>query len=456
MVLQAMRERQIPSRHLQVPTRQCPTVTLSKEAREALLGERRDRSHHFHDDPENVWSALDKATVNIASTHHKSIQCVQRDLYFNATLSRKRTKVSAWNAFFWKKSLEDRIPMTGKNGKTILPGLVQEYRHKYQALSAEDKDTLVKEFKEHKHTKMTGYHVRARSRLNSLRCRTGMETLLFAVRGSTDITVDGVSFATPGVEGFLGMVMGIDNLTLVSKMEGFAIQGIKGAARNHQDRVSHVRSSIREIINRKLREITGNPDAKMQWSAYFARVVSRYLVIVDGWPDNIPFVNLSSVSSSLPQLERLLNKWETGEIQWKCITQQELSRMQDERCTQLETGQAIEPKRRTHSDKGKTHKKSSGNQARQRQTFKSTAVIGNSDGEDGDVGHTTALPDDSNGGDIEQRSTLQSNSSVNTTPSNPSNGTATGGSTSVAIPDISNVDFDILMGNIDTFASENY
>ncbi|KAI5999190.1 hypothetical protein EDD15DRAFT_2128315, partial [Pisolithus albus] len=115
--------------------------------------------------------------------------------------------------------------------------------------------------------------------------------------------------------------MGIDNLTPVSKMEGFAIQGIKGAARNHQDRVSHVRSSICEIINRKLREITGNLDAKMQWSAYFARVVSRYLVIVDGWPDNIPFVNLSSVSSSLPQLERLLNKWETGEIQWKRITQ---------------------------------------------------------------------------------------------------------------------------------------
>ncbi|KAI5987053.1 hypothetical protein EDD15DRAFT_2145848, partial [Pisolithus albus] len=370
-----------------------PTVTLSKEAREALLGERRDRSRRFHDDLENAWSALDKATVNIASTHHKSIQRVQRDLYFNATLSRKRTKVSAWNAFFWKKSLEDRIP---SNGKTILPGLVQEYRHEYQALSAEDKDTLVKEFEEHKHTKMTGYRVRARSRvnditqtlsrieneLNSLRCRTGMETLLFAARGSTDITVDGVSFATPGVEGFLGMVMGIDNLTLVSKMEGFAIQGIKGAARNHQDRVSHVRSSIREIINRKLREITGNPDAKMQWSAYFARVVSRYLVIVDGWPDNIPFVNLSSVSSSLPQLERLLNKWETGEIQWKRITQQELSRMQDERRTQLETGQAIEPKRRTRSDKGKTHKKSSGNQARQRQTFKSTAVIGNSDGED--------------------------------------------------------------------------
>ncbi|KIK14149.1 hypothetical protein PISMIDRAFT_31880, partial [Pisolithus microcarpus 441] len=98
--------------------------------------------------------------------------------------------------------------------------------------------------------------------------------------------------------------------------------------------------------------ITCNPNAKMQWMAYFAHIVTQHLIIVAGWPDNIPFVNLSSVSSSLPQLKWLLHQWETGEIHWQHITQQELSRMQDEQCTQTEMGQVIKPKHRTRSDKG--------------------------------------------------------------------------------------------------------
>jgi hypothetical protein len=64
--------------------------------------------------------------------------------------------------------------------------------------------------------------------LNSLKCRTGAETILYTTRGSTDLPLRGVSFATEGVQTFMGSVMGIDGQDLVSKMEGFAVQGIKG------------------------------------------------------------------------------------------------------------------------------------------------------------------------------------------------------------------------------------
>lgn len=78
-----------------------------------------------------------------------------------------------------------------------------------------------------------------------------------------------MAFATEGVSGFMGSVVGMEPHTLVSKLEGFAVQGltgkhahftysasmtpITGAAKNYKDSLSELRSEIRKIINVKLR-----------------------------------------------------------------------------------------------------------------------------------------------------------------------------------------------------------
>lgn len=64
--------------------------------------------------------------------------------------------------------------------------------------------------------------------LNSLRSRTGVETILYTTRGSTDLPLRGITFATEGVGEFMTSVMNIDNQDFVGKMEGFAIRGIRG------------------------------------------------------------------------------------------------------------------------------------------------------------------------------------------------------------------------------------
>jgi len=64
--------------------------------------------------------------------------------------------------------------------------------------------------------------------LNSLRCRTGAETILYTTRGSTDLPLRGIAFATEGVDDFMESVMNVDNQEFVSKMEGFAFRGIRG------------------------------------------------------------------------------------------------------------------------------------------------------------------------------------------------------------------------------------
>ena len=71
---------------------------------------------------------------------------------------------------------------------------------------------------------MTDLH----SKLNNLRSRTGAESLLITTRGTTDMSMRGIAFCTDGVQNFLEGVMKTDTQDFVAKMEGFAVQGIKG------------------------------------------------------------------------------------------------------------------------------------------------------------------------------------------------------------------------------------
>jgi hypothetical protein len=76
-------------------------------------------------------------------------------------------------------------------------------------------------------------------------------------------------FTTEGVHNFLEIAMKTDSQDFIGKMEGFAVQGIKGmfnvvgnsiysfesslgAAQNHQQRASAVRSEIRHEISKGL------------------------------------------------------------------------------------------------------------------------------------------------------------------------------------------------------------
>jgi hypothetical protein len=147
------------------------------------------------------------------------------------------------------------------SGKALLQELIHEHRDEYHALSDDAKDSLLREYDEHKITKTTGIRISTKSKindvtqtlrvienevrvfiyyfvrqdllinfvqLNSLWSRTGVETILYTTRGSTDLPLRGITFATKGVEEFMTSVMNIDDQDFVGKMEGFAIRGIRG------------------------------------------------------------------------------------------------------------------------------------------------------------------------------------------------------------------------------------
>ncbi|KAG1720619.1 uncharacterized protein EDB91DRAFT_1064769, partial [Suillus paluster] len=361
----------------------------------------RAKSHRFKVTLDDAWTQIDDTTKTIASAHHKSVRHVQNDLYIGHGILRSRHfKVNAWNAFCWKKNQDSE---NCDQGRHALEQLVHEHKAKYYALSREEQQDLVKEYAEQKLARMAGVRTSTKSKinditqtlkaienkLNSLNCRTGAEAILYMTHGSTDLPLQGITFAMEGVQHFMQSVMSIDNQDLITKMEGFAVQGMRGAAKNHQQHVSEICSSICNIINRTLHnvgEITGDSNAKMQWAYYFWNVIQHYQVVIEGWPKNIPFANLSKVSSALPELEMLLRKWELGTTHWKVLTDEDFKKICLEHNKKLESGEIKDTCQRPRSDKGSKCKRPAATDENStcRKKYKSKETIEDSDNENGE------------------------------------------------------------------------
>jgi hypothetical protein len=129
-------------------------------------------------------------------------------------------------------------------------------------------------------------------------------------------------------------------------------------------------------------EITKDKDAKMHWTNYFHNVIQCYQVIIKGWPTNIPFTNLSQVSSALPNLDMLLRKWQSNAIKWRQVDNEEFQQLLKEHNEKLENGKLVKHHWRTHSDKGKKRAQSlgaHGESTHQKKTYKSVETINTDD-----------------------------------------------------------------------------
>ncbi|KAG1862693.1 hypothetical protein F4604DRAFT_1683833 [Suillus subluteus] len=317
-----------------------PKVTLSKEAHAMLMAGRCAKSHKFKAALNGAWDQFDDMAKTITAAHHKN-----------------------------------------KQGRDTLTQLVREHKDEYLALPKEEQDTILNEYVDWTKTKTTGTQISTKSKiidvtqtlkaveneLNSLRCHTGAETILYTTHGSTNLPLTTVIFSTEGVQNFMHSVMNIDN----------------------QD------FGLRKITKRK---ITGNPHANMQWTHYFRNIVQCYQVMIVGWPDSVPFTNLSKVSSSLSELERLFDLWDKHLTCWKTLMDEEFVKIYQEHNEKLENGQIEDIRRCTRSDKGKKRKRSAATNSNDRNTaqhkkYKSAETIEDSDKEnDENDGRETTPP----------------------------------------------------------------
>ena len=94
-----------PSQSKQGPRRQTKPPQLSQEARTAIKAHHHDNQLKYNTAVAKTISELEKAVSDVASTHHKSLRRVEKDVRLNSDLMRKQHKRSnAWNAWVWYKS----------------------------------------------------------------------------------------------------------------------------------------------------------------------------------------------------------------------------------------------------------------------------------------------------------------------------------------------------------------
>ncbi|KAG2336019.1 hypothetical protein BDR05DRAFT_953652 [Suillus weaverae] len=260
-------------------------IRLSKEAQALLTASHHEKSLCFRTAINNIWADINKSVKTISASNHKSAH------------QKKNQSVDKENR---------------PSGKALITELINEHRVEYHTLSNDEKDSLLKEYKEHQYKDQWDSYLH---KLNSLKCQTGTETILYTMCSSTELPLGGITFVMEGVDDFMVSVMNIDNQEFVTKMEGFALHGL-------------------------CEEITKNPDATMWWVHYGHNVVSHYQVIVKGWPDRIPFDNLSKAASGITALEDLKERWKFRETAWRQLDKEEFQELDQEPCKKAYTSPA--------------------------------------------------------------------------------------------------------------------
>jgi hypothetical protein len=114
----------------------------------------------------------------------------------------------------------------------------------------------------------------------------------------------------------------------------------------------------------------------MKWKFYWRDIVSKYLVMLEGWPSNIPMANLSEVATSFPILEQLQHLWNTGEMRFRQLTEDEFQELDEARNRKIANGEVNLPlPRKIRSDKGKNRTGDGKHKAQKKQKIMSAAVI---------------------------------------------------------------------------------
>jgi hypothetical protein len=129
----------------------------------------------------------------------------------------------------------------------------------------------------------------------------------------------------------------------------------------------------------------------MEYKHYWRNVVMRYHVVLEGWPDDIPFRNLSETSSPLDSLEKLLQRLQHKKTYWKKLTDNEFKKLDREHSAQMENGEVDTPApHRRRSDYGKKRSRTQEGSDSRKKRNKSKRAIDDEDDNDRDDEATSA------------------------------------------------------------------
>jgi hypothetical protein len=116
----------------------------------------------------------------------------------------------------------------------------------------------------------------------------------------------------------------------------------------------------------------------MVWKNYWHDIVVRHRVIIEGWPKDVRFGNLSDVATSLHILDKLHCHWKSGQTYFRVLDDSEFEALDKEHAKNVANGDEVIPARKTQRDKGVKRKGSTDGPRRKKRR---TASVVSSDSE---------------------------------------------------------------------------
>ncbi|KAI1783617.1 hypothetical protein LXA43DRAFT_1102335 [Ganoderma leucocontextum] len=101
-----------------------------------------------------------------------------------------------------------------------------------------------------------------------------------------------------------------------------------GHERAYSTGLAKLKAALRDKMTGRLRQLTGNPNAKMRWSkkGYALGVVVRGGHHLRSWPTyaNIPFADPSAIPGGQPTMRFLLALWDVGILRFEPATAEDI------------------------------------------------------------------------------------------------------------------------------------
>ncbi|KAE9389187.1 hypothetical protein BT96DRAFT_1003481 [Gymnopus androsaceus JB14] len=104
-----------------------------------------------------------------------------------------------------------------------------------------------------------------------------------------------------------------------------------------------------KLINCSLEEITGVKDLVMAYSKYEERFVAVYKVVINGWPEDIPWV-LPQLLRKVEDMKELYNAWLEGQACWQKLTSKQVQELKAQWEPVAGRVKQVKKKQTTHDD----------------------------------------------------------------------------------------------------------
>ena len=131
--------------------------------------------------------------------------------------------------------------------------------------------------------------------------------------------------------------------------------------------------------------------ARMEYVDHHRKIFYHYQIILEGWPQTLPFKAPSKCSSSFYELNNLLQFLCNGNTYWKNITAEELATLEKELKEKIASGEIISPTQCHCSDHGKKWNKGWSKQVKTKYTSAVTVDSDNAEPSDNKLSAPTAL-----------------------------------------------------------------